>query len=213
MSTASQIQANQNNAQYSTGPKTEAGKAISSQNALATGLTGRTVLLPSDDVARYHAHVAAYRDQFSPANLYETNLVQSVADTDWRLARIPGLLLALEAKAAAELETNGSADLAAYLLYEKQLRNLQLQESRLHRRRTLDLKELRAVQAERESQEKAQLEIAAELYTLAQSDNEPFVPADFGFEFSIAQIRAHLASRSNLVIARRASSSVIPAAA
>jgi hypothetical protein len=193
MSTAAQIRANQHNAQHSTGPRTEAGKAISSKNALATGLTGRTVLLPTDDVPRYEAHVAAYRDQFRPANLYETTLVQSIADTDWRLARIPGLLLALEAALDDALLEDDTDTMARI---EKQLRNLQLQESRLHRRRTLDCKELRAVQATRQAEEAAHLDEAAELLTLAEQMGEPFDPAANGFEFSTAQIRAHRSVRS-----------------
>jgi hypothetical protein len=36
------------NAQLSTGPRSAEGKAVS-MNAVKTGLTGRTVLLPSDD--------------------------------------------------------------------------------------------------------------------------------------------------------------------
>ena len=53
MSTAAQIAANQANAQSSTGPKSEDGKNRSSLNALKTGLTGRTVLMPGDDAKAY----------------------------------------------------------------------------------------------------------------------------------------------------------------
>jgi hypothetical protein len=42
MSSNAQIEANQRNAQFSTGPTSEAGKAKSSLNAVKTGLTGRT---------------------------------------------------------------------------------------------------------------------------------------------------------------------------
>ena len=53
MSTQSQITANIANSQHSTGPRTEAGKAVSSQNALKHGLTAQTVLLPGEDEAAY----------------------------------------------------------------------------------------------------------------------------------------------------------------
>ncbi|MDQ2776281.1 MAG: hypothetical protein M3Y57_15390, partial [Acidobacteriota bacterium] len=50
--------ANRRNCQLSTGPTSETGKANSSLNALKTGLTGRTVLLPAEDAAAYAAHGA-----------------------------------------------------------------------------------------------------------------------------------------------------------
>ena len=49
MSSTAQAIANIENAQRSTGPRTEAGKAASSHNALKHGLTAQTVLLPGED--------------------------------------------------------------------------------------------------------------------------------------------------------------------
>ncbi|HEY3454112.1 MAG TPA: hypothetical protein VGK64_05870 [Bryobacteraceae bacterium] len=151
--------ANQANAQLSTGPRTPEGLAKSSLNAVKTGLTGRTVLLPSDDVAEYEHHLAAYAEEFAPVGLLETNLVQSIADTDWRLRRIPALESALFAKGRIEFaELFNEQDLAArphlidahtFITYEKQIRNLQLQEARLARRREKEIAELRKLQAER----------------------------------------------------------------
>ncbi|MBV9266892.1 MAG: hypothetical protein JO061_12055, partial [Acidobacteriaceae bacterium] len=84
MSTPAQIAANQKNAQLSTGPTSETGKAKSSLNAVKTGLTGRTVLLPGDDAALYESHVAQFVKHFEPTGEQEQNLVQSLADTEWR---------------------------------------------------------------------------------------------------------------------------------
>ena len=144
----------------STGPRTEAGKRISSLNAVKTGLTGRTVLLSSDDAEAYAQHLSAYQAEYQPAGLRETELVQSLADTQWRLARIPILEYALYARGRAEFADAHAAhdpatrkhmiDLDIHLKYEKQLRNLQLQESRLLRRFQKELAELRALQAERQ---------------------------------------------------------------
>ncbi len=44
---------NRQNASHSTGPKTEAGKKRSSLNGLRHGLTGHTILLPTEDLAAY----------------------------------------------------------------------------------------------------------------------------------------------------------------
>ena len=168
--------------------------AKSSLNAVKTALTGRTVLLPADDVAEYERHLAAYAKEFAPIGLLETNLVQSIADTDWRLRRIPALESALFAKGRIEFaELFNEQDLAArphlidahtFITYEKQIRNLQLQEARLARRREKEIAELRRLQNERI--QKQQQEIPANGFvfstpqidhaTLPQSRNHEPVP-------------------------------------
>jgi hypothetical protein len=74
MSTAAQIAANQKNSQLSTGPTSEAGNAKSSLNAVRSGLTGRTVLLPGDDAALYESHVSHFIESYAPADDDERNL-------------------------------------------------------------------------------------------------------------------------------------------
>jgi hypothetical protein len=165
-----QIIANRANAKLSTGPKTLDGKATSCLNAVKTGLTGRTVLLHSDDAAEYQRHVAAYEKEFSPVGPRERDLVQSIADTQWRLARIPGLEMAIfaqgRAQFAAEFKDHdatlqpGLIELKTFIMYEKQLRNLQLQESRLARRREKETAELRELQKIRRSEEVKRLKHA-----------------------------------------------------
>ena len=44
-----QIKANKQNAQHSTGPRTENGKARVALNALKHGLTGKQIVLPHED--------------------------------------------------------------------------------------------------------------------------------------------------------------------
>ncbi len=156
---------NRANALHSTGPVTHNGKAISSLNAVKTGLTGRTVLLHSDDAAVYQNHLAAYQNEYRPVGLREQELVQSLADTQWRLQRIPGLEMAIYAQGRAENQdyvdqhpTTGASliELGTFLKYEKQLKNLQLQESRLQRRYEKEMAELRSLQKERKAAEQAQ---------------------------------------------------------
>jgi len=95
-------QISRDNALHSTGPVTHNGKAISSLNAVKTGLTGRTVLLHSDDADVYRQHLAAYAKEYQSVGLREQELVQSLADTQWRLQRIPGLEMAIYAQGRAE---------------------------------------------------------------------------------------------------------------
>jgi hypothetical protein len=163
---AARTEINKANAQFSTGPNTAAGKAASALNAVKTGLTGRTVLLPSEDAAAYEQHVARYAAEFQPSGLRETELVQSLADTSWRLQRIPGLEAAIYARGRMEFASlvafqpaehrAAFLDLETHLRYEKQLRNLQIQEGRLARRYEKEMKELRQLQVERLAAAKAE---------------------------------------------------------
>jgi hypothetical protein len=149
--TEAQLTANRANAQLSTGPRTDSGKAISSQNAVKTGLTGRTILLPSDDVRIFKAHIQSYLDEYQPEGLREKELVQSLAETRWRLNRIFSLESAIFAKVGT-VPTDGDAPLTELDIqtnHEKQLRNLHLQERRLNSRFDRDLEELNHLQYDR----------------------------------------------------------------
>ena len=89
--------ANRANSQHSTGPRTDSGKKISSKNAVKTALTGRTVLLPTDDADRYQLHLESFRTEWAPEGQRELYLVQSVADAGWRLERIASFEMAIYA--------------------------------------------------------------------------------------------------------------------
>jgi hypothetical protein len=158
-----QLAANRANSLLSTGPRTEDGKRKSSMNAVKTGLTGVTVLLSSDDAAEYQRHITAYQNEFQPAGLEESELVQSLADISWRLRRIPGLEMAIYARGTVMYADyfeekdpdvrRSLIEVQTHLIYEKQLRNLQLQEARLVRRREKETAELRRLQKERKQRE------------------------------------------------------------
>jgi len=204
MSTPAQIAANQQNAQLSTGPTTPEGKAKSSHNAVKSALTGQTVLLPTDDVAAYTALVERLVKKHNPADDDERSLVQSIADTEWRLLRIPELEAGIRAVGSLKL-----ADLYAHvaefalrkqlidaevqLTYKKDLSNLALQETRLLRRRKNDLAELEQMQARRKEAEAPAKDIreAAHLWARACNRGNTFVPELFGFEFSVEEIEKY----------------------
>jgi hypothetical protein len=203
MATEAQINANRQNAQHSTGPTSEAGKAKVSTNAVKTALTGRTVLLPFDDADAYQTLLNDYIKAFLPVGPIEKGLVQSLVDTCWRLERMPGLEYALIENGYnqighenAELALNtpkASLELHIRRLYEKGFRNLQLQESRLVRRRDREMKELRALQETRKAQEAEQLNQAAQAAIVAERDQQPFDVTTLGFEFSTERFAHHMA--------------------
>ena len=194
MSSAAQIAANQTNAQFSTGPRTEAGKAISSKNAVKTGLTGRTVLLPGDDAEQYTKLVNSCFNEFKPVGDEETALVQSLADTKWRLWRIPALEAGIYALGRMELkdlfpeETDQAVrqqliQAKIFLTYQRQLNNLSIQESRLRRQEEKDHKRLQELQAERSRSAGFSLPPKAGNARLQPSNNH------FGFVFSDQPIK------------------------
>ena len=200
MSTQAQVDANRRNAQLSTGPTSESGKAKSSLNAVKTGLTGRTVLLPGDDAALYEAHLTQFIERFKPVGEEEQNLVQSLADTEWRLLRIPSLemgIYALGRLEFAELFPNEGESVRQqlieakiFLTYQRQLNNLGIQENRLRRQREKDSASLRELQENRQRQAKARLDRAAHQYMQAvyQGRHNEWEPEHFGFEFSLGEV-------------------------
>jgi hypothetical protein len=199
---ASQLAANRANSQLSTGPKTPEGKAKSSLNAVKTALTGRTVLLPTDDAVAYEEHVADFFKELRPMNTRESALVQLLADNAWRLDRVFALEMGIYALGRTQFADHFSAEDPAlqpnlievhtFLTYEKQLRNLQLQFARLCRQREKDTAELNQLQQDRIKHEKQELETGAKLYTAAKHDRKPFDPAEFGLDCSVEDVECYL---------------------
>jgi ribosomal protein L13E len=200
MSSQAQIDANRKNAQLSTGPTSEAGKAKSSLNAVKSGLTGRTVLLPGDDAAAYQGHVDRIFAQWQPFDDNERSLTQTLADTEWRLLRIPSLeagiyalgRLEFKEKFAEEPEAVRASLIEAhtFLTYRKDLNNLSIQEGRLQRMREKTTTALGEMQERRRKRVEAQVKQAAIALQDAKRAGKPFNLAEFGFEISMEQVEA-----------------------
>jgi len=201
MPTEAQLAANRTNAQLSTGPKTAEGKAKIAHNAVRNALTGATILLPTDDAAVYQQHVANTNAAWQPETHSEKLLVQSIADTEWRLQRIPALIAGVLAlgrlqhadRFSDQPENIRPALLEAFLeqTCSRDLRNLALQETRLRRHREKDIAELKQLQQQRRAHRAEQLDRAARAYQQSSSTGQPFDPTAFGFEFSFDEIKQH----------------------
>ncbi len=89
--TEKQIAANRRNAAHSTGPRTEEGKQIVSQNALKHGLLAREVVVSVGDGAEnrqeFDAMLLDLKDYFAPQGVLEEILVEKIAVAYWRLRR------------------------------------------------------------------------------------------------------------------------------
>ena len=175
---------NRANSQHSTGPRTEAGKQRSSRNALRHGLTAQTAVLPNEDPETYQRHIQQFLDEYAPATPTETQLVHEIANTAWRLNRIPLLeadLLSQDANPQTLIQ---------------QLTSLGLHGSRLSRQFQKAVDQLRAIQEERRFLERRQLIEAAELFLRYQHKGLPWNAASSflqqaGFVFSKEQVELH----------------------
>ena len=201
MATPAQIEANRANALLSTGPSTPEGKLKCSHNALKTGLTGRTIVLPSDDIVAYQKLIAQINRKFQPETDDEKHLVQSVADTEWRLLRVPTLEAGLYAIGRNELanefasETDPGTRAAMieaqiFRAYKRDFSNLRLQESRLRSQLEKDTAQLTQIQDDRESLLSERRNEAMFAYRDLTRSKQPFNAADFGFEFSAEYLSA-----------------------
>ena len=87
MATQAQVQANRLNAQKSTGPRTEEGKAVVSQNALKHGLCAEKAVIAGEDVGEFEFYRDELLGELSPAGAVESVLAERVVNLSWRLRR------------------------------------------------------------------------------------------------------------------------------
>jgi len=99
------------------GPVTNAGKAISSQNALRHGLRAEHVVVtPIENPKDWEAHMSATLDALQPHNYIEGLLAERIAVTAWKLRRAARVHAAI---ATAQLEA--AADDASQACAEKEM--------------------------------------------------------------------------------------------
>jgi hypothetical protein len=87
MTSVRQIESNRRNAQKSTGPKTDDGKARARRSALRHGLTAETVIKLLEDPDDYRAFEQAVIADYDAETAVERELVLRLASLLWRLRR------------------------------------------------------------------------------------------------------------------------------
>lgn len=134
-----QIEANRRNAQKSTGPRTAEGKRKVAMNALTYGLTGATVVLPTENQAEYDDLLMAIIAEIRPQGALEYKLATNLVDNLWRIDRAK----------------NSQADVEANAQYrderQNELNKIQWYADRLERSSLRLLKELRQTARDRET--------------------------------------------------------------
>jgi hypothetical protein len=152
-------------------------------------LTAASPVLPSEDRAAYENHRRQFFDEYKPATPTESQLVQELADTSWRLNRIP----LLEADVLARAANPPDAELDLVIEFDivdahRLINNLGIQGQRLSRQFQKTLETLRDVQADRAERERRDLKDAAALLELHKHQGIPWQPSDHGFVFSTDQV-------------------------
>ncbi len=143
-------------------------KKRSTRNALRHILTG---VVPESDLAAYEHHTQKYFEDCQPAGPVEIHLVQTLAQTAWRLRRIRAIETNLLNAAIAEQQESVSADqppigsglamARAFCDQGKVLDQLSVHHERLSRLFGRYLRLLHKIQAGRRAVEKKQMQNAA----------------------------------------------------
>ena len=201
MSSPSRIEINRANSQHSTGPKTEAGKQRSSLNALRHGLTGQIVVMPTEDLQAYQSHLKSFTDEYHPQGATESNLVQALADTSWRLNRVAALEANLLTLAAAREpnpldEAPGQIQDAMAIVAALESQSKALSNLSMHSQRLSTVAQLRDLQKTRQTKEKHDLDDVLDIMEMYESKGETYRPSDDGFVFSQTQINRAILTRN-----------------
>ena len=104
MATEKQTAANRENAKKCTGPRSEKGKAISSQNALKTGIDSKAEVMQCESRDEYNQLIAEFHRDYAPIGAAERTLLQALFAGDAQLAD------RIEAHMAAPLPTIGAGE-------------------------------------------------------------------------------------------------------
>ena len=154
-------------------------------NALRHGLTGQTVVLPTEDHSAYQRHSQTFLDEYQPKGATETHLLQSSIDTSWRMNRSAAVETNLFSLGITEMansvqDSHPDAETALAMAFAFREHNRAFAQISIER--TLEL--LRKLQDERRTQERHQLFDAASLLKMHKEDGLPYSPAEDGFVFS-----------------------------
>jgi len=174
------------------------GKQHSAFNALTHGLTSQSPLLPAEDPAAFARHTQDLFHEYKPKTPTEKQLGKELADTSWRMNRIPFLerdILMLSATLPAgsinvdlpDLQTCRAVE-DALRRQERLLANLSMHGHRLSRQFHMTLDKLREIQADRGETEERDLKRAAGILELHKHKGIPYDPAEDGFVFSKAEV-------------------------
>ncbi len=141
-------------------------------------------------------------NEYHPKDATETQLVQSLIDTSWRMNRAATVETNLFSLGIIEMEDRlrvnhpeAKTALAMALAFREHMRafaNISINSQRLARQFERTLAQLRQIQAARRANEERQLDKARKILKMHKDQNPPYQPADDGFVFSNDEIETFL---------------------
>jgi hypothetical protein len=159
VATEKQFEANRQNAQKSTGPKTPEGRAAVRLNGVKHGLTAETIVLKGESQADFTNMLESFEAEHAPTTPTEEALVVQLALANWRLRRLyhqEAGFYTYEIKSLADIGKDLKLDDAGQMARaagwgEKTLTLFNRQEGRLERTFYRALHELQRLRKEREA--------------------------------------------------------------
>jgi hypothetical protein len=103
MATELQNRANRANSLKSTGPQSDAGKAVVRLNAVRHGLLSSAPIMAGEDESEFNELGAQLQSELKPVGLLETQTVNRMAGFLWRLRRAQHIEAGLLTSSAAEV--------------------------------------------------------------------------------------------------------------
>ena len=159
MATLKQIEANRRNAQKSSGPRTEAGKAVSRLNALKTGIDAVLSVVKDENPDSLAQLTESFYRDHQPANATECAILDGIIRDTWLLRRffhIEAELLEWEIETDLYKDkTENKVGKAFHLSSTDQIR-LQRRIDATRKSQMAGIKELERLQAERRAQPQPQ---------------------------------------------------------
>jgi hypothetical protein len=202
-----QLAANRQNAQKSTGPRTEEGKNRSRINAMRHGLTGQFHAFSYEDKVAFDEHCTNLMADYQPETYREKLLAMSIAEDMWRLNRARAMennIFAIgmsgpigDATDIDSAEAHAAVCQARVWLADgKKIQLLALYESRIRRNIEKNDKQFKELQTERKAAHAKALQEEILLAKLAILENIPYESATYsadrayghGFVFSTPEI-------------------------
>jgi hypothetical protein len=150
MATIKQIDANRQNAQRSSGPRSPEGKAASRFNALKSGIDAQAQVIPGEDPAQLEALLAEYQERFDTSVPERRMLVDTLVACEWmfrRLNRAEASFWQYEAhRTESSFLSNNHPEGRVLFFGDKVFDRLQRRVNAIHRNYDRALKELKSLE-------------------------------------------------------------------